>query len=200
MPPEGGSYACNVYPAYDGEMEKHMEVPEEIRLALTLARQTARGSGKIATFAKEMERILERGISQIEVAELPNVARRADRSGEEQVIYVVDQDRGHGEALAEHRTSGKSKPMRCPKRVYDALAGVLGAADRPLGLDEVMTAVEKVMGDRPADHQVRVALRLWMHVDPPLVSRNRARYRLIDTNSFTTRAKALWDILKPSSH
>jgi hypothetical protein len=195
MPPKGSSYVCNVYPVYNGEMEKHMQVPEEIRLALTLARQTARGSGKVATFAKEIEHILERGIKQIEVAELPTVARRADRSGEEQVIYVVDQDRGHGEALAEHRTSGKSKPMRCPKKVYDALARVLTGADRPLGLEEIMAAVGKVLGDRPADHQVRVALRLWMHVDPPLLARNRARYRPLVNMDFSTSALALWQTL-----
>lgn len=76
--------------------------------------------------------------------------------------------------LTEHRVGGRPYPFRCPKPIYDAMAEVLAGADHALSLEEMITAVTAVTGDPPADYQVRVPLRLWMHVEPPLIVRNRA--------------------------
>jgi hypothetical protein len=76
------------------------------------------------------------------------------------------------------------------------MAMVLAAADRPLGVEEIGAEVGKLTGEPPADHQVRVALRLWMHVDPALVSRNRARYRSVDAENLHKASSNIWDSLR----
>lgn len=94
--------------------------------------------------------------------------------------------------LTEERLSGKSKAFRCPRAVYDAVVEVLSKADRPLLLDEIATGAEKELGDRPADHQVRVALRFWMHLQKPLLTRSRARHRPTSLKDFGDEADRRW--------
>jgi hypothetical protein len=103
---------------------------------------------------------------------------------------------GQGETLAEHRTNGKSKPFRCSKGLYDTIVQVLIAADRSLSVEEISSGVERLGLDRPAEFQIRVPLRLWLSASPPLINRNRARYRPIDPNSFHAGTTRLWSILR----
>jgi hypothetical protein len=143
------------------------------------------------SLARELLPLLKQAVE--EMAE--ETVSRPSRRGTGKVAYLVETTQ-QGEVLTEERLSGKSKAFRCPKSVYDAVAEVLSKAERPLLLDEIMSAVGEKLGDRPADHQVRVALRFWMHSDPPLVVRNRARYRQIPNDDATRQAGVLWDRLQ----
>lgn len=173
-----------------------MEVPEELRLALELAEMTAASRGRFAPFAREMVSLLKRAEEQIRALDVPVSLVRSTKRGNER-IYLAEKDAsGHGEVLAEHRTSGKSYPFRCSKALYDAMTEVLITTDRPLFVEEIASAVEKKMGERPADFQVRVPLRLWLSVDPPLVIRNRARYRAARPVSLASDANILWTKLR----
>jgi hypothetical protein len=99
--------------------------------------------------------------------------------------------------LTERRLSGKSQPFRCPSSTYKALVAAMAASESAMAIDEIMTAAAKHGGDRPGDFQVRVVLRLWTHAEPPLVVRNRARYRAAEPTSFLRLATNLWKLLKP---
>jgi hypothetical protein len=169
-----------------------MEVPKELKVALELTERTAAGKGKVATFAKEVASLLSRGIAQLPSTSGVGIISRAAKGGPEKVVYVVDLGNGQEEALAEHRTSGKSNPFRCPKSMYDAIVRVLGAAERAMSVEDIADDVGKLVGDRPAEFQVRVPLRLWLSVSPPLVNRNRARYRPIESDTFAVMAAQLW--------
>jgi hypothetical protein len=111
------------------------------------------------------------------------------------VEYVVEKA-ANGETLAERRKTGKAQPFRCPKAIHDALVEALAATDRALPLDEIVAAVGERFGDEPPDFQVRVPLRLWMQVEPPLVVRNRARYRPVDQDTFASATGSLWTSLR----
>jgi hypothetical protein len=111
------------------------------------------------------------------------------------VEYLVE-GTGLTETLTEYRGSGKSMPHRCPKALYEAIASVLAAADRPLSAEDIAAGVEKEMGVRPAEYQLRVPLRLWMTGTPPLVSRVRARYRAGDRQAFVAATNGLWSRLR----
>jgi hypothetical protein len=164
-----------------------MEVPEELRIAIELAQRTVRAGGRVAVFAREMVRLLERTEQRLMATKgrLPSGDKR---------VYVVD---GKTEMLAEHRTSGKSNPFRCPKALYDAVVQVLAAADRPLAVEEIAVGAAKVMGAPSPEFQVRLPLRLFMSVDPPLLVRNRARYSRSD-DRFDNDAISLWNRLRPT--
>jgi hypothetical protein len=76
------------------------------------------------------------------------------------------------------------------------MALVLASAERPLAVEEIIVQTAKLLSEPPADHQVRVVLRLWMHVEPALVSRNRTRYAPTDAASFPSSAQSVWEALK----
>ncbi|MGC4031354.1 MAG: hypothetical protein QM754_06360 [Tepidisphaeraceae bacterium] len=158
----------------------------QLRLLLT---QIANNLGDPQKSAVEALNILD----QI-VTERYGGSVTVERGGAE-VEYVVEQSGGR-ETLAERRKTGKAQPFRCPKAIYDALVQVLVDAERPLPLDELMEAVGKAIGDEPPEFQTRVPLRLWMQVQPPLIVRNRARYRPVEANTFAGTASDLWNSLK----
>ena len=122
---------------------------------------------------------------------------RPARRGATPVVYTV-QTTEMGESLAEHRPDGTSRPFRCSRALYDAIVGVLADTDRPLSTDEIAAAAERIVGYRPGDHQYRVPLRLFLHVQPPLLVRSRARYSPHEPGAFTTAAAKLWNSLKAS--
>jgi hypothetical protein len=171
-----------------------MEVPEKLILAANLARKTASEGGDTAHFASEMLKLLDEAIVEMEATNKAGIGRPA-RRGSGNVEYLVEGS-GAGETLAEHRRGGKSQPHRCPRPLYDAVAQVLAGADRPLAVEEIMVGVEKMVGGRPAEFQVRVPLRFWITAGPPLVVRMRARYRATDTQGFAAGTEKLWADLR----
>jgi hypothetical protein len=176
----------NVYSICEG----NMDVPDELKIAIELAERSVRGGGRVATLAKEMIRLLKATERHLVAIETPIAAVRPMG---DKLVYVVH---SKNETLTEFRTSGKASPFRCPNRLYDAMAQVLASAERGLAVEEIIVEAARVLGEPPADHQVRVVLRLWMHAEPALVSRNRARYAPTDAAHIVSTAKSLWEELK----
>jgi hypothetical protein len=166
-----------------------MEVPEELRVAIKLAEEAGAGKGEKAEFARQVADLMAKAVQKIEAA------GKSKKANMGKVEYLVESI-GGTEALAEYRTSGKSNAIRCQKALYDAVAGVLGAADRALGVEEIASAVERATGERPAEFQLRVPLRFWLSMETPLVVRMRARYRATETTGFTNTASKLWADLR----
>lgn len=165
--------------------------PPSLLAAAELVRVAASGKSDHAAFARRLLPLLEEALEAV----AGSVVTRPLRRGTGVVEYVVEKTQ-QGEVLTENRPGRRSKPFRCPKSVYEALIRVLGGADRPLTTDEITSGVERLMETRPPDHQVRVALRLMLHVEPALLSRSRARYRPVDPRQFPKSADALWFSLR----
>jgi CTP-dependent riboflavin kinase len=170
-----------------------MDVPVALRKALEEVAKTAASSSEARNFAKAILPLLEAAVTELTSG---TTVKRAAR-GTGKIEYVVQMTE-QGETLTERRLSGRSKPFRCPKLVYDALIKAIGEGQRPMSMDDIMTAVEAKLGDRPADFQLRVPLRLWMHTEPPLVIRSRARYR-VTGSSFISAASSLWTRLSSTT-
>ena len=115
--------------------------------------------------------------------------------GGAEVEYVVEQS-ANGETLAERRKTGKAKPFRCPKPIYDAAVEVLAKSEQAIALGVLIAKISDMLDEPPPDFQVRVVLRLWMQTKPSLITRNRARYRPADSATFRPRAADLWAELK----
>lgn len=178
-----------------GEMGKEaiMVVPEPLMQALEKTRVALGSEDTVNGFAKLLLPLLEAAVYELQAGVVVRPARR----GTGAMRYVVETTQ-QGDVLTEERLSGRSQPYRCPKAVYLNLASVLAAAERPLAVEEIISAAEKKVGERPADHQVRVVLRLWMHTEPPLIVRGRARYRPVEPDRLVTHAARHWDRLRPS--
>jgi hypothetical protein len=169
-------------------------VPESLLLAMQLLRGVRR-KGPMGTLARDVLALLERADEELR-AEGTVVRRESGRSAAA-IEYVVEMTKGV-EVVTESRLSGKSAPFKCPKAIYDAMVQVLAAAERPMSLEDIMEAVNRHVTDAAAEYQVRVPLRLWMHVDPALIVRSRARYRLADPKAFISQATRLWSSLRTS--
>lgn len=163
---------------------------EHLNKALAKVRKHAGARSAVGRFAANLLPLLEAAAE-----ERRNEIVRPSRRGTGEISYLVEKTQ-QGEVLTEQKA--KSKPYRCPKAVYESVAAVLAAADRPLLMDEIIAATATRFGDRPADHQVRVALRVWMHVQPPLLTRSRARYKASDQGRFLDLAQQLWSSLQNS--
>lgn len=150
----------------------------------------ASGKGDPLRAADQGMELIDRAI---ELAGRGTVARSVRGGGE--VEYVVEVS-ANGSTLSERRKTGKTQPFRCPKAIYDALAKVLGNAEKAIPLDELGSAVAEITGEQPPEFQLRVPIRLWMNTAPPLVARNRARYRSCAPKDFVISASALWADLK----
>jgi hypothetical protein len=145
-----------------------MEVPKELTLAIELAEKTATSRTRVAAFAREMLRLLRSVEQQVRKSQSSLMNSAATGPLAQKVIYLVDP---RTETLAEHRTSGKSNPFRCSKALYDAVAKVLAVTERPLAVEEIAAEAGKLLGEPPADFQLRVPLRLWLREEPPLITR-----------------------------
>jgi hypothetical protein len=171
-------------------------MPGEIELALEIARKLSSEGGQVATFAVEIVNLLELAIGKLSEIERPAVVTRAGKNGGGTIEYAVERVKSVDEVLVERRTTGTSKPFRCSKTLYDAVAAVLGDSEKPISVGDIADAVGQTVGDRPEEFRVRVVLRLWTTDDLPLVSRSRARYRAIERLRFEEDAANLWDRLR----
>jgi hypothetical protein len=182
--------STNLTTRQDGK-EPFVDIPESLNKALDEVRSASEVHSEVGAWAMSLRPLLEAAVAEITAATVTRPSRR----GTGAINYLVERTE-QGEVLTEDRAGGKSKPFRCPAKVYETLVVVLSEAARPLALDEIMTAVAARMGDRPPEHQVRVALRLWMHIEPPLATRNRTRYRPSSLTQFSRQAVEHWNRLR----
>jgi hypothetical protein len=108
--------------------------------------------------------------------------------------YSIDKKKNEEEVLTEHRAGGSSQPFRCPKYVYEAVVSTLSKAEEPADFAEIMQGVAKSVPD-PAEFQVRAALRFMLSVTPPMVARDRSRYRPMHGGKFQTEGATAWAAL-----
>jgi hypothetical protein len=166
-------------------MGTHDALAEARRLVNALARR-----------GDEVGRIAHRLLELLpQIAGHGSTVTRPSKRGTAALQYLVEKTAA-GETLAERRVSGKSQPFRCPKHLYDAVVEVIADAEEALAVDEIAAAAESRARSRPADFQLRVPLRLWMSTDPPMLIRDRARYRARNQPSFAKEAAAIWKKLK----
>lgn len=93
--------------------------------------------------------------------------------------------------LYEVRPAGA--PLRVSHDLYTALVSVLAESEKPLSYDEIAEGIEKTSDMKLAEWQGRLLLRFIQRADPPIVVRERSRYRLVDpATKFTTAAQKLW--------
>jgi hypothetical protein len=97
-----------------------------------------------------------------------------------------------GEVLTEGKTGEQSPPFRVPKLVYDQTAEVLGRSPAPLKFEEILEAVSQNAAVPPGEFQIRVCLRFWMSVDPPVVARGKTKYHPVSRSAFSMAAKNAW--------
>jgi hypothetical protein len=121
------------------------------------------------------------------------------RRGERRVTtkcYGVEQT-GGAHSLLEHR-EGDDRPFRCPRPTFEAVVRALAEHAEFSKYTSITERVAWHIGIRPADYQMRVAIRFLMSPDVGLVERKRARYRPVDGDDFVACANAAWSRLSPA--
>jgi len=106
--------------------------------------------------------------------------------------YVIEKKKNEQEVLVEHREGG-STPYRCPRYVFAAVVKTL-ADTKALAFEDVVNAVHKAIADAP-DWQIRVVLRFLANAQPPLIVRERNKYRPFRAGKFEQEAKTAWEKL-----
>jgi hypothetical protein len=175
-------------PGQTMEQQKAVEALSEVRRLLAEWLRTSEDSRE--PVAKILE-LLERVDAYIRTDNSSVLAAKGKKSGRGNT-YSIDKVRNQ-EVLTEHRAGGSS-PFRCPRHFYDATAKALAQADAPLSFEELFKAVEKLAPD-PAEFQVRAAVRFLASVEPPLIMRDRNRYRPAHRGKFESQAKNAWSAL-----
>lgn len=92
------------------------------------------------------------------------------------IEYAVENINGKP-LLTEKRIGSTSKPYRTSKETYDLAAAVLRDATGPLDFFEIAELISRSAGVIQPTHEVRMLLRLWQHVQPPMLIRERRKYR-----------------------
>lgn len=167
---------------------------ESILRARQLLTEVGTPAGKVGEKLQEIGSFLDAALAQLDASVPQATVTRAARRGLAPIEYLVEPT-AQGEMLTEKRTSGSSQPFRCSRTLYDAMVATFKGADGPMSLEDVAAIVAKRLGDRPAEFQIRVPLRLWLHANPPLLNKIRTRYRPASA-TFQTDADALWKKLK----
>lgn len=108
--------------------------------------------------------------------------------------YTVEKKKNEVETLTEHREGGSSQPYRVPKYIYDATVNVLAEAKTPLDFEEVVKGVAVDLPE-PPEWQVRAVLRFLLNAAPPLVVRERNKYRPLAAKKIAAAAKSAWNTL-----
>lgn len=101
------------------------------------------------------------------------------------------EERRRGSFLVEYREGGR-QPFCCPRQVYEAVAVALGSLGRPAQFEELLAMAGKRWKATPADYLLRVCLRFWRSVTPPLVHKDRTHYRAIGAGKFENAARRAW--------
>ncbi len=95
------------------------------------------------------------------------------------------------EMLAEYREDN-AIPLRTPKEVLFALVEILSDANRRVSFGELQKKLAKRVGTPPADYQARIAIRFLMSQDARLISREKAKYHLCETENSSLAIKRVW--------
>ena len=105
--------------------------------------------------------------------------------------YTVE-NTASGPMLTEGKSGEKSPPFRVPKAIYDLVAEVLAVSSKPIRFEDILAEVSQKAVAAPSDFQVRVCLRYWMSVDPPLIVRAKSMYHPVSQTKFISLTQDHW--------
>lgn len=114
--------------------------------------------------------------------------KAADASRYQSKRYTVEKRR-RGAFLCEYRVGGRPQPFCCPRATYDTTAAVIENADDWAHFDEIQDGVAERIGNTPPDYLIRLCLRFWQSTDPPIVQKDRSRYRAPARGKLTNAAR-----------
>jgi hypothetical protein len=97
--------------------------------------------------------------------------------------------------LTERRRGATSKPYRTSKDMYDAVVRAVTTSSSPPDFEGIVAALSKYLSVELALHEVRMILRFWQHVRPPILKRQKRKYHPL-TADFSASAGALWSKLQ----
>jgi len=110
--------------------------------------------------------------------------------------YRIDKAKGQ-EYLAEYR-SANQQPFRCPARIYESFVDLMSRVSEPETFEKLLGQMRQKSGEDLPDYLLRMCLRFWMGTHPPLVEKNRTRYKARKRSTFKRDAFRAWrELLKP---
>jgi hypothetical protein len=110
--------------------------------------------------------------------------------------YKIEKKKNDEETLTERREGG-SQPYKCPRYIYDATVTVLAKAS-PMEFEGILKGVGKVLPEAP-EWQIRTVLRFLLNAQPPLIVRERNKYRPLHPSKLGIEAKQLWQTVAKAS-
>lgn len=105
--------------------------------------------------------------------------------------YTVEQRRRE-QCLCEYRIGGRSQPFCCPRDVYEAIVEVLASNNDWIQFDDIRARAGENLDAIVPEYLPRVCLRFWQSTTPPIVEKNRTRYRSCASGSFKSAARRAW--------
>lgn len=105
--------------------------------------------------------------------------------------YTIEQ-RQRGMFLCEYRIDGRPQPFCCPLEIYEVIANILETTDDFTHFAEIQRGVAEQIGNTPPDYLIRLSLRFWLSIDPPIVQKDRSRYRACVRGKFINAARRAW--------
>jgi len=139
------------------------------------------------------ELAVESGISQVG-AELRKAAvpGGGHRRGDFAVTYVVRKARSGEERLFEQR-EGSRKSLSASKADYGAAIKAMADFDRPAKFSELWDRFVANGGtEASSQYPLRVVLRFWQSLSPPLIAKQRARFSMDDADGWDRLAQQAW--------
>lgn len=124
----------------------------------------------------------------------PPRLRKRPSAGSSRSRFRIEVVQGGQEALAEYFTPGRA-PFRCPQHLYEAVANAMERSSVPSGVKDILRSACEIAGEAIPDYLMRVCIRFWQSIEPPLISRERARYAPAEPGSFLLEARKAWRIL-----
>ena len=111
--------------------------------------------------------------------------------GREKRVHTVETT-ASGEFLTESGGDDTSPAFRVSRNIYDLTAEVLANSTKPMRFEDILASVTQKAPAPPGDHQIRVCIRFWLGVDPPLLARGKSMYYPTNRASFQLATTKLW--------
>jgi hypothetical protein len=143
----------------------------DAKKAIETARRLLAGIAKEHPDQRGVVAEITKLIGSIEVELVPH--RPLQRRTGENTRYAVEII-NHRQMLSEYRSVGR--PLRVDKPLFDGIVSMLAGTSKPIAFEEIADGVERLIGTRPVEWQMRVVLRFLLRADPPILKRNRSRY------------------------
>jgi hypothetical protein len=172
-------------PAY--AMKQITIVREELTAVLGQCSSSSKRIAKALTALQSLERELV-----AMAAEQPTALRRGPKVAKTVEGYRIEKYPSQPPVLAEYRST-EAEPFRCPMDIVLATAEGLQAL-KLCRFTDLHEAVQKSLGKRVADYQVRTALRWMKHAE--LIRHERAMFSPSTTGSLKPLVSKAWKQLE----